>query len=112
MKDCVAGKNLEDFKRYINKTKEILFKIFSYYKKEKHLLGRKIIMISTNKNRTDIESKSTRVAPVDSDRFLLSNAMAAVFSLAVHLGVKIHVMYNDCVSSYKVQPLASSSCRK
>jgi len=75
-------------------------------------------MISMNKKteETDSESKSTRVitrvAPIDSDRFLLSNAMATVLGLPIHLGVKIHIMYNDCVSSYKVQPLASSSCRK
>ena len=44
---------------------------------------------------------------MDDDSPLLSQAMAPVLSLAVNLGVEVHVVENDCVRSCQVEALAA-----
>ncbi len=46
---------------------------------------------------------------VDDDSPLLSQAMTPILSLAVNLGVEVHVMEDDCVCPCQVQALAAST---
>jgi hypothetical protein len=44
---------------------------------------------------------------VDSDGAFLAQTMASVLSLAIDLGIEVHVVQDDRVSARQVQPLAA-----
>lgn len=61
----------------------------------------------------EAKEKKTKImesTPVYCNWFVLAYPVAAIFSLPIYLWIKIHVMYDNSISSGQIQSLSSCPC--